>query len=190
MLIYSMSVSVDGFIADRDGEFGWGVVSDEQFRFHLEQVRPGRAAGQDLPPRAADRQRRDADIVVRFAPIAERGETSDDPLSVQLLLRHEAIDARRIGLVGYSLGAFLGVCLTHGIGGLSLVAHHAGEPGRGAGRAEHTRARVLLRPGPDAPRVVGRRGGGCAGRPGPGRFGPHPPWWSAVPTTLSMWIAR
>lgn len=29
--------------------------------------------------------------------------------AVQLLLRHEAIDARRIGLVGYSLGAFLGV---------------------------------------------------------------------------------
>jgi dihydrofolate reductase len=39
MLIYSMSVSVDGFIADRDGAFGWGVPSDEQFRFHLEQVR-------------------------------------------------------------------------------------------------------------------------------------------------------
>jgi hypothetical protein len=38
MLIYSMSVSVDGFIADRDGAFGWGVPSDEQFRFHLEQV--------------------------------------------------------------------------------------------------------------------------------------------------------
>ena len=34
-----MSVSVDGFIADRDGAFGWGVPSDEQFRFHLEQVR-------------------------------------------------------------------------------------------------------------------------------------------------------
>ncbi|CAA9277583.1 MAG: Uridine kinase [uncultured Acidimicrobiales bacterium] len=32
-------------------------------------------------------QRRDADIVVRFAPIEERGETRDDPLSVQLLLR-------------------------------------------------------------------------------------------------------
>jgi len=32
-------------------------------------------------------QRRDADIVVRFAPIAERGETINDPLSVQLLLR-------------------------------------------------------------------------------------------------------
>src|ERR671932_596690 len=39
MLIYPMSVSVDGFIADRDGAFGWGVPSDEQFRFHLQQVR-------------------------------------------------------------------------------------------------------------------------------------------------------
>ena len=25
MLIYSMSVSVDGFIADREGAFGWSV---------------------------------------------------------------------------------------------------------------------------------------------------------------------
>ena len=39
MLIYSMSVSVDGFITDREGAFGWGVPSDEQFRFHLAQVR-------------------------------------------------------------------------------------------------------------------------------------------------------
>jgi dihydrofolate reductase len=39
MLIYSMSVSVDGFIADREGAFGWGAPSDEQFRFHLAQVR-------------------------------------------------------------------------------------------------------------------------------------------------------
>jgi hypothetical protein len=39
MLIYSMSVSVDGFIADRDGAFGWSVPSDELFRFHLDQVR-------------------------------------------------------------------------------------------------------------------------------------------------------
>ena len=38
MLIYSMSVSVDGFIADREGEFGWGAPSDELFRFHLAQV--------------------------------------------------------------------------------------------------------------------------------------------------------
>jgi phosphoribulokinase len=32
-------------------------------------------------------QRADADIVVRFAPIEERGETADDPLSAYLLLR-------------------------------------------------------------------------------------------------------
>ncbi len=38
MLIYSMSVSVDGFIADREGAFGWTAPSDELFRFHLEQV--------------------------------------------------------------------------------------------------------------------------------------------------------
>ncbi|GAA1974523.1 dihydrofolate reductase family protein [Catenulispora subtropica] len=38
MLIYSMSVSVDGFIADRDGGFAWTGLSEELFRFHLEQV--------------------------------------------------------------------------------------------------------------------------------------------------------
>ena len=37
MLIYSMSVSVDGFIADREGAFGWTAPSEEQFRFHLAQ---------------------------------------------------------------------------------------------------------------------------------------------------------
>jgi dihydrofolate reductase len=39
MLIYSMSVSVDGFIADRAGGFGWSVPNDEQFRFHIAQAR-------------------------------------------------------------------------------------------------------------------------------------------------------
>ena len=39
MLIYSMSVSVDGFISDRAGEFGWSVPDEERFRFHLAQVR-------------------------------------------------------------------------------------------------------------------------------------------------------
>jgi hypothetical protein len=31
VLIYSMSVSVDGFITDREGGFGWTVPSDELF---------------------------------------------------------------------------------------------------------------------------------------------------------------
>jgi hypothetical protein len=39
MLIYSMSVSVDGFIADRAGGFGWTAPSEEQFRFHVAQIR-------------------------------------------------------------------------------------------------------------------------------------------------------
>jgi dihydrofolate reductase len=39
MLIYSMGVSVDGFIADREGAFGWSVPSDEQFDFHIAQTR-------------------------------------------------------------------------------------------------------------------------------------------------------
>ena len=38
MLIYSMSVSVDGFIADREGEFGWTAPSEELFRFHTALV--------------------------------------------------------------------------------------------------------------------------------------------------------
>jgi dihydrofolate reductase len=38
MLIYSMGVSVDGLIADREGAFGWSVPSEEQFRFHIAQV--------------------------------------------------------------------------------------------------------------------------------------------------------
>jgi dihydrofolate reductase len=39
MLIYSMSVSVDGFITDREGAFEWRAPSEELFPFHLVQVR-------------------------------------------------------------------------------------------------------------------------------------------------------
>jgi dihydrofolate reductase len=38
-LIYSMSVSLDGFTADRDGNFDWSVPDEELHRFHNEQVR-------------------------------------------------------------------------------------------------------------------------------------------------------
>jgi hypothetical protein len=38
MLIYSMSVSVDGFINDREGAFGWTAPSEELFRFHIAEV--------------------------------------------------------------------------------------------------------------------------------------------------------
>jgi len=38
-LIYSMSVSVDGFIAGPDGDFGWSAPDEELHRFHNERVR-------------------------------------------------------------------------------------------------------------------------------------------------------
>ncbi|MBS1676043.1 MAG: dihydrofolate reductase family protein [Actinobacteria bacterium] len=37
-LIYSMSVSVDGYIADREGGFAWTPPDEELFRFHLDRV--------------------------------------------------------------------------------------------------------------------------------------------------------
>jgi dihydrofolate reductase len=39
MLIYSMTVSIDGFVADRTGSIGWTSPDEELFRFHVEQVR-------------------------------------------------------------------------------------------------------------------------------------------------------
>jgi dihydrofolate reductase len=38
-LIYSMSVSLDGFIAGPGGDIGWGAPSDELHRFHNARVR-------------------------------------------------------------------------------------------------------------------------------------------------------
>ena len=38
-VIYSMSVSVDGFINDREGGFAWTVPDEELFGFHLARVR-------------------------------------------------------------------------------------------------------------------------------------------------------
>jgi dihydrofolate reductase len=38
MLMISMGVSVDGFIADRDGDFNWSAPDEELFRFHLDRV--------------------------------------------------------------------------------------------------------------------------------------------------------
>ena len=48
MLIYSMSVSVDGFIADRERVFGWTAPSEEQFRFHLRRCAMNSSEGVGL----------------------------------------------------------------------------------------------------------------------------------------------
>jgi dihydrofolate reductase len=39
MVIYSMSVSLDGFIAGPDGDIGWTAPDEELFRFHVQQTR-------------------------------------------------------------------------------------------------------------------------------------------------------
>jgi dihydrofolate reductase len=38
-LIYSMSVSADGFIEGPDGDFSWSTPGEELFRFHTDRVR-------------------------------------------------------------------------------------------------------------------------------------------------------
>jgi dihydrofolate reductase len=38
-LIYSMSVSADGFIEDPEGDFSWTEPGEELFRFHTDRVR-------------------------------------------------------------------------------------------------------------------------------------------------------
>jgi hypothetical protein len=38
-VIYSMSVSLDGFIAGPTGDIGWSAPDAEQMRFHIEQTR-------------------------------------------------------------------------------------------------------------------------------------------------------
>jgi dihydrofolate reductase len=75
MLIYSMSVSVDGFIADRAGAFGWTVPSEELFRFHIAQVGElggylcGRRLYETMLPWETDPSMRDGELGAEFADI-------------------------------------------------------------------------------------------------------------------------
>ena len=75
MLIYSMGVSVDGFIADREGAFGWTPPSEEQFRFHIAQVRElggylcGRRLYETMLPWETDPSMRDNELGAAFADV-------------------------------------------------------------------------------------------------------------------------
>jgi dihydrofolate reductase len=75
MLIYSMSVSVDGYIADRDGAFAWSVPSDEQFLFHTVQTRElgvhlcGRKLYETMLPWETDPAMRSDDAMAAFADV-------------------------------------------------------------------------------------------------------------------------
>ncbi len=75
MLIYSMSVSVDGFITDREGAFGWTAPSEEQFRLHIAQIRElggylcGRRLYETMLPWETDPSMRDTELGAAFADI-------------------------------------------------------------------------------------------------------------------------
>jgi len=73
MLIYSMSVSVDGFIADRDGGFSWSVPDEDLFRFHVTQTRElggfllGRRLYETMLVWETDPAMRDSELDAAFA---------------------------------------------------------------------------------------------------------------------------
>ena len=75
MLIYSMSVSVDGFIADREGAFSWSVPNEEQFRFHVTQTRElggfllGRRLYETMLVWETDPSMRDSELDAAFADV-------------------------------------------------------------------------------------------------------------------------
>jgi dihydrofolate reductase len=75
VLIFSMGVSVDGFIADRDGGFGWSAPSDEQFAFHIEEIRGlggcllGRRLYETMVVWETDPSLRDSDATTEFAEL-------------------------------------------------------------------------------------------------------------------------
>src|SRR5438046_1770655 len=126
MLIYSMNVSVDGFIADREGAFGWTVPDEEQFRFHIAQTRElgaylcGRRLYETMLPWETDPSMRDNELWAAFAdawceiPKVVFSRTLD---SVQGNARLAA------GSVAEEAGAALEATDKHvGIGGAGLAA--------------------------------------------------------------------
>ncbi len=75
LLIYSMGVSVDGFIADREGAFGWTVPDEELFGFHLARVRElgchlcGRKLYETMLVWETDPSLRDTELHAAFADV-------------------------------------------------------------------------------------------------------------------------
>jgi dihydrofolate reductase len=75
VLIYSMGVSVDGFIADREGRFAWTVPDEEQFRVHLDRVSGlgahlcGRRLYEAMLPWETDPSMRDTELQAAFADV-------------------------------------------------------------------------------------------------------------------------
>lgn len=75
MLLYSMGLTVDGYIQDLDGNFGWGAPSDELFAFHLARVGSlgahlcGRRLYETMLPWETDPSMRDTELGAAFADV-------------------------------------------------------------------------------------------------------------------------
>jgi dihydrofolate reductase len=74
-VIYSMSVSLDGFVAGADGDIGWAAPDAELLRFHNEQTREirahlcGRGLYEDMLPWETATQTRSNPAELEFARI-------------------------------------------------------------------------------------------------------------------------
>src|SRR5947209_5977316 len=70
-----MNVSVDGFIADREGDFGWTVPDEELFGFHLARVRElgchlcGRRLYETMQVWETDPSLRESELDAEFADV-------------------------------------------------------------------------------------------------------------------------
>ena len=73
MVIYSMSLSVDGFIADREGAFNWSAPNEDLFRYHVTQTRElggfllGRRLYETMLVWETDPSMRDSELDAAFA---------------------------------------------------------------------------------------------------------------------------
>jgi len=92
-LIYSMSVSADGYIVGPDGKFDWAMPDEEFHRFHNEQTRAlaGHLLGRRLYEtmvywETADKDSAAGDIVREFALIVGGGRRFFPPKHASLEL--------------------------------------------------------------------------------------------------------
>jgi hypothetical protein len=54
-LIYAMVMSLDGYIEDEQGRFGWGVAGDEELRIDTVHTLPAHRCSTNLPSNGINR---------------------------------------------------------------------------------------------------------------------------------------
>ena len=158
-LIYSMSVSLDGFIAGPDGEIDWGAPDEEQHRFHNQQMRE---TGVELLGR------RLYETMLYWETADENPSAADYELEFARLWK----DTPRI-VFSNTLEKVEGNARLATDGVAEEVARLKEEPGQGPGRRRRRPGLHLHRAGPRrrvlALRQSGRPGRGHALLPRPGR---------------------